>query len=75
MVATATRPDSLDQTQLLRALRAVRRGDFGVRLPAQQEGVAGDIAEAFNDVVELNQRLARELDRLAKSVGREGKIG
>src|SRR5262249_6081517 len=66
-------PDTIDQTQLLRALRAVRRGDFSVRLPGNQVGAASEIADAFNDVVELNARLAKEVDRVGKAVGREGR--
>ncbi|HTU80761.1 MAG TPA: HAMP domain-containing protein, partial [Candidatus Acidoferrales bacterium] len=37
-------------------------------------GIAGDIAEAFNDCIELNARLAGELERMSTVVGREGRI-
>ena len=66
---------SADQRQLLAALRAIRKGDFSVRLPLDQEGIAGEIAEALNDVVELNQRTAKELQRISRVVGRDGRIG
>ncbi|MBW8812609.1 MAG: hybrid sensor histidine kinase/response regulator, partial [Caulobacterales bacterium] len=62
-----------DMTQLVAALRAFRRGDFSVRLP-RASGVAGEIAEAFNDVVELNDRMTKEFERLGDTVGRQGKI-
>jgi CheY-like chemotaxis protein/HAMP domain-containing protein len=65
---------TLEPTQLLRALRALKRGDFSVRLPDGIAGVDGAIAEAFNDVVELNDLLARELERISTVVGKEGKI-
>ena len=71
--ASAIAPE--DQRQLLAALRAVRKGDFSVRLPLDLEGIAGEIAEAFNDVVELNQRTAKELQRMSRVVGRDGRIG
>src|SRR5437762_10778543 len=61
--------------QLLAALRAVRRGDFSARLPLGWEGRSGEIAEAFNDIVELNQALAEELKRTSRVVGRDGRIG
>src|SRR5205814_830116 len=32
------------------------------------------VADAFNDVIELNQRMSQELDRLSRVVGKEGKI-
>ena len=34
----------------------------------------GKIADAFNDVVERNERMATELERLSRVVGKEGKI-
>ena len=67
-------PDGLDGAALLAALRSLRNGDFRVRLPEGQVGVAGAVAEAFNDVAELNQRSAQELRRISRAVGREGRI-
>src|SRR3954451_22978659 len=70
-----TAAPQLDPKLLLKALRAFRKGDFSVRLPLDLTGIEGEISEAFNDVVELNQGLSRELDRAAKVVGKEGQIG
>ncbi|HZZ34073.1 MAG TPA: HAMP domain-containing protein, partial [Phenylobacterium sp.] len=67
-------PDAIDTGELLSALRAFRRGDFSVRLPRGHRGINGEIAEAFNDVVELNDRMTREFERLGETVGRQGKI-
>jgi CheY-like chemotaxis protein/HAMP domain-containing protein len=53
-------------------VRAWRKGDFSVRLPEDLTGVAGEIAEAFNETVALNQRMADELKRIAKVVGTQG---
>ena len=64
----------LDLAALVTALNALRRGDFSARLPAFWTGVAGKVADTFNDVVELNERMARELGRLRQAVGREGRI-
>src|SRR5919201_3308941 len=61
--------------QLLKALAAWRKGNFSVRLPEEWVGIEGKVAEAFNDAVELNQRLTRELQRLARVAGKEGKLG
>ncbi|MGE5566939.1 MAG: hypothetical protein ACM3YN_12410, partial [Parcubacteria group bacterium] len=65
---------TLSNGDLLAALRAFRRGDFSVRLPRDLSGVDGEIAEAFNDVVELNDRMTREFERLGEVVGKQGKI-
>lgn len=64
----------LDGHQLLAALRAFRRGDFSVRLPTDLSGLDGELAEAFNDAVDLNDRLSKEFERLRDVVGRQGKI-
>src|SRR2546426_758887 len=67
--------DVLDQKQLLAALRSVRNGDFKARLPLDGTGIAGEIAQAFNDVVDLNERMAGEFTRITVVVGREGRVG
>ena len=64
----------LDKTTLFRALVALRKGDFSVRLPVNLDGMDGKIADAFNDVIELNERMSAELERLSRVVGKEGKI-
>ncbi|PWC41744.1 diguanylate cyclase [Azospirillum sp. TSO22-1] len=70
---TATH-DQLTPQLLLRALRQFRKGDFSARLPLELSGMDGEIAAAFNDVVELSEILTREVGRLSVSVGKEGKI-
>src|SRR5689334_18405936 len=64
----------LDRGELLRALRAFKRGDFAVRMPLNLTGVDGEIAQAFNDVVELEEAKAGEFARIAEQVGKEGQI-
>jgi HAMP domain-containing protein/signal transduction histidine kinase/CheY-like chemotaxis protein len=66
--------DQLSKTVLLAALMALKKGDFTARLPLDLTGMDGKIADAFNEVVELNQRMAEELERLSRVVGKEGKI-
>ena len=43
----------LDSGVLLKSLRGLRKGDFSVRMPTDQTGIAGEIAEAFNGTAEL----------------------
>ena len=75
MAQIETAAPQLDPKLLLKTLRAFRRGEFSARLPGELTGIEGEIAEAFNDIAELNQGLARELDRVARVVGKEGQIG
>ncbi len=61
-------------TALLSALTSLRKGDAEVRLPAHWQGIAGKLADAFNEVVELNAEMASELARLRHVVGKEGML-
>ena len=81
-LATTTRPrnrpqsngSELDTRQLLAALIAFKRGDFSARLPQDWTGVPGKIADTFNTVIETNERMSRELERIVNAVGKEGRI-
>src|SRR5437879_10466986 len=63
-----------DDSQLLRALMAFKRGDFSVRLPDDWTGIAGKIADTFNDVIRTNERMTQELERIGREVGKKGRI-
>src|SRR5436309_4925979 len=65
--------DSFDLRHMLQALQAMRIGDFSVRLPADQTGLPGKIADTFNEIVAANERMAHELEYVGQVVGREGK--
>src|SRR2546427_9926679 len=67
-------PDVLERKGLLSALRALKRGDFSGRLPMDLIGIDGEIAQAFNDVVEVNEKVTDEFARIRDEVGREGQI-
>src|ERR1041384_358453 len=63
----------LDLKKLLRTLQAARDGDFSARLATDHTGLAGKIADTFNELMSSNQRLAEELERAGQMVGKEGK--
>jgi HAMP domain-containing protein/signal transduction histidine kinase/DNA-binding response OmpR family regulator len=65
----------LETGELLAALQAVRDGDFSVRLPGSWRGMAGKIADTFNEIAAANERLSGELRRVGDVVGRQGKTG
>ncbi|MDB5408601.1 MAG: hybrid sensor histidine kinase/response regulator [Rhodospirillales bacterium] len=58
---------------LLEALQAMGVGDFSVRLPRDQVGLAGKIADKFNEIIAANERMAQQLEQVGQIVGREGK--
>ncbi len=62
----------LELQNLLQALRAMRAGDFSVRMTGEEDGLLGKIADTFNEIVAANQRMAEQIERVGQLVGREG---
>jgi signal transduction histidine kinase/HAMP domain-containing protein len=60
--------------RILAAMLAFRDGNFSVRLPADWDGVEGKIAAAFNQAVSLEDQLKREVARLRRAIGHEGRL-
>jgi hypothetical protein len=65
--------ETIDAQALLAALQAMRTGDFSVRLRSDVTGLAGKIADTFNDIVAANERMANQLELVGQVVGREGR--
>src|SRR5690606_28730139 len=57
---------------LLEAMHEVNAGNFSIHLPVHWEGMAGKLAERFNEIVSHNRRLADDLARVGDKVGRRG---
>jgi HAMP domain-containing protein/CheY-like chemotaxis protein/signal transduction histidine kinase len=66
--------ENLDPKQLLRTLSEVKKGNFSVRMPIDQTGTPGKIADMLNDIIEMNEQMAAELERISTVVGKQGKI-
>jgi HAMP domain-containing protein/CheY-like chemotaxis protein/signal transduction histidine kinase len=64
--------EPLDLNVILTSLQSMRDGDFTVRLPGTWVGLAGKVADTFNDIVAANQNMARELKRVGHVVGKQG---
>ncbi|MEV4193525.1 HAMP domain-containing protein, partial [Streptomyces toxytricini] len=60
---------------LLAGLTAVRDGDFGIRLPAEADGLLGEISTVFNGMVDQLSLFTSEVTRVAREVGTEGRLG
>ena len=60
-------------TELAHALREVRLGRFDVLLPVR-DGAAGQVVDEFNQLVAVQDRRNRDLLRISRVVGREGRM-
>jgi HAMP domain-containing protein len=59
---------------LLNTLIAFKRGNFSVRMPVDRTDLEGKVADALNDVLEINQKMVSEFERISRAVGKDGKI-
>src|SRR2546426_104069 len=66
--------EKLDSRLLLRVLTDFRKGDFAARLPVDSTGIAGKVYDTINDIIDVNARLTKEMERISTVVGKEGKI-
>jgi methyl-accepting chemotaxis protein len=66
--------DPADLEALLHALESASAGDLSVRLSARRSGVVGDLNAAFNRLAAQQTDLAKELGRVCRTIGREGRM-
>src|SRR5256886_387188 len=59
--------------ELVEAMAKVRRGSLDARL-ARRSGLAGQVVDGFNALVDLQERRNRDLLRISRVVGREGRM-
>ena len=59
---------------LLKTLIAFKNGNLAVRMPVDESGLEGKIADTLNEILALNQRMVSEFDRISRAVGKDGKI-
>src|SRR4051794_40004374 len=70
--AAPTIEESLEE--VVRALAAACEGDFSVRLPARRRDVVGELQGRVNELVGQNRRMAKELARVSRVIGRDGRM-
>ncbi|HMG69620.1 MAG TPA: HAMP domain-containing protein [Gemmatimonadaceae bacterium] len=63
-----------DLRRLLNAMRDLRDGEFDVRLPMSEDPLLTEIADAFNGIAKLNERLSEEMLRVSSTIGRQGQM-
>ena len=69
---THSSQDELEQ--LVDVLKAVKQGDFTVRLPYRKDGILARVGELLNDIIGLDEHVSNELLRVGKIVGQEGRM-
>jgi HAMP domain-containing protein len=66
--------DAAALRRIAAALDAAAGGNFSQRLPGRRKGVLGDIERAFNRLTERSHAQTDEWQRVARVIGREGRM-
>src|SRR5687767_3215534 len=70
------RTDHVDSNKLLKFLTKYKRGDFTARMPVPPDrtGIAATVCEILNEIIEQNQKLTTEIQRVSTVVGKKGNV-
>jgi CheY-like chemotaxis protein len=66
--------DRIDANRMLRVLSRYKRGDFTARMPANRSGIAAKVYDTVNEIIDQQQRLAAEIQRIGTVVGKGGNV-
>ncbi|NQX45481.1 HAMP domain-containing protein [Paenibacillus tritici] len=66
--------DVIDTGELLSALMAMKKGNFSHRMPYDRTGIAGKVADTFNEIMDIQESLVHEVQAVARVVGKEGNL-
>lgn len=69
-----TSDDQIVVGELLNALMAMKKGNFSYRMPYDRTGMAGKVADTFNEIMDIQEALVSEVQTVAKVVGKEGNL-
>ncbi|MEV7094027.1 HAMP domain-containing protein [Amycolatopsis sp. NPDC051045] len=73
-MTTESQSEAAALERVLVAVRDLGDGNFRRRLVPHGDGISAQLAVAFNDIAERNQRLVSELLRVRAAVGQEGRL-
>src|SRR2546428_487558 len=74
MPTASTTSDRVDANALLHVLTQYQRGDFTARMPVDRTGIAGKVYDTLNDIIEQNEKLTAEIQRIGMVVGKAGRM-
>ncbi|MES2575340.1 MAG: HAMP domain-containing protein [Bacteroidota bacterium] len=64
----------LTDAEFLKILVKVKNGNFSQRFPTDQNGVKRSICDTLNEIIDLNERMVFEFQKVGKSIGKQGKL-
>ncbi|MCD0465144.1 HAMP domain-containing protein [Flavobacterium sp. ENC] len=69
-----TEESVLSDAEFLKILLKVKNGNFTQRFPTDQNGIKRSICDTLNEIIDLNERMVFEFQKVGKSIGKQGKL-
>ncbi|MTH16536.1 HAMP domain-containing protein [Flavobacterium sp. LC2016-01] len=69
-----TEESILSDAEFLKILLKVKNGNFSQRFPTDQDGTKRAICDTLNEIIDLNERMVFEFQKVGKSIGKQGKL-
>ena len=64
----------LSDAEFLKILMKIKNGNFSQRFPTDQNGIKRSICDTLNEIIDLNERMVFEFQKVGKSIGKQGKL-
>jgi len=64
----------LSDAEFLKILLKIKNGNFSQRFPTDQDGIKRSICDTLNEIIDLNERMVFEFQKVGKSIGKQGKL-
>src|SRR6188768_2385600 len=61
----------LTDAEFLKILIKVKNGNFTQRFPTDQNGIKRSICDTLNEIIDLNERMVFEFQKVGKSIGKQ----
>jgi CheY-like chemotaxis protein/signal transduction histidine kinase/HAMP domain-containing protein len=74
MPTASVASERIDPNRMLHVLTQYQRGDFTARMPANRSGIAAKVYDTLNQIIDQNQRLTAEIQRIGTVVGKAGDV-
>jgi HAMP domain-containing protein/signal transduction histidine kinase/CheY-like chemotaxis protein len=69
-----TEESVMTDAEFLKILLKVKNGNFTQRFPTDQNGIKRSICDTLNEIIDLNERMVFEFQKVGKSIGKQGKL-
>src|SRR5690349_18291927 len=72
--STAAKQNNPEEATDVLAPPKKKKGNFSVRMPQDEVGLAGKVYDTLNEIIALNEKMMLEFSRAGNTIGKKGKL-